>query len=93
MDNKEINSCDNLVEMMGGADMLGVEKIDEAGVITVVPVNSKTGQSWSMALVTDVSEAVKSKYPKTFADDEVYRTFVTFANKLDLPTPPEGEGE
>lgn len=80
MSDTEKNSCDILVEgwKNRGADSLGVYKCDEIGMITVEPLNSKTGQSWSEALITSIEEAQESKYPKVFRNDKDYDTFVKY---------------
>lgn len=61
-----MNSFDTTVEMMAsmGADTLFIEGLDEKGIVTGCPMNSKTGVSWSVAMISDIEEAVKCKYPK-----------------------------
>jgi hypothetical protein len=83
MKNKEKNGCDNLVEMFAdmGADMLGVYECGKDGMITVEPIDSKTGTSWAMSLITSVDEAIESKYQKSFRSEQDYENFMKFVPK------------
>lgn len=84
---KQKNTCDSLVESFAdmGADTLGVYSCDgEYGTVTVVPLNSKTGVSWAMSLITSVEEAVQSKYPKSFRSEEDYNNFIKFAGNTPM---------
>lgn len=72
--------CDRLVEMFSdeGADTLGVYNCNEDGIVTLEPLNSKTGTSWSISLITSVEDAIASKYPKSFRSEKDYQNFIKF---------------
>lgn len=76
---EDFNSFDRTVEMMmPQADCIFLSHFDGYGVIGE-PCNSKTGQTWALAILSSIKEAVKCKYP--IACDPKDRKLVAYLNK------------
>lgn len=57
-----MNAFNKTVEMIEEADSLFLSNFKD-GIVTGEPCDSKTGQRWSLGMISSIEEAVKCKYP------------------------------